>query len=210
MKCRHCGNKVLGDAKYCSLCGNLVTGGKILVNRTHVENPIDENKKNSGRQLYYDNNTKKYSDGVGSKNKSGVGCLVVFLIIFFVPFISIFVGVFSFLGSFANTDTIEVGNEEITSLYSIVGEMDICSFSSNSSDYEGYVSIEYCDSDLEESHIDEYVEYLIDEEEFVLASDYNSVILLKDSEDVGYQLVVTIDYDNNVFEYEKVPYSEYR
>ena len=30
MKCRHCGNKVLGDAKYCTLCGNLVDGAKML------------------------------------------------------------------------------------------------------------------------------------------------------------------------------------
>jgi hypothetical protein len=209
MKCRHCGNKVLGEAKYCTLCGNLVSGGKKIVKRTEVENPIDENKRQSSKKLYYDNSTNKYSGSVGSNNKNGIGCLVFLVLIAIFPFFIVGMSIFSIFDSFQADDYITVGNEDIPSLYSVVGEVEICSYSSEQSTGESFVSIEYCDSGLDVLDVDSYVDYLIENENFQIANDYNSTILVRDAFDYGYQIVVKIDYDSYQFEYQKVLSSEF-
>lgn len=210
MKCRHCGNKVLGDAKYCTLCGNLVDGGKTVVTRTEVENPLESNKKDSSRKLYYDNNTyKNKGRGVGSSKTNNSGCLIAFLIILFLPLGAFFTILFSFFGVLESSEFIEIGDEEIASLYYLYDDVNTCSYSSQSGYDEESISIKYCGDDLKDSYFEEYVYYLVEEEDFKIYDDYGSVVLIREAEESGYQIVVTVSSSTDTIKYEKVEDSEY-
>lgn len=208
MKCRHCGNKVLGEAKYCTLCGNPVDGSKTIVTRTVVENPIEEmsKEKEQGRKLYYDNNTRRYGGSVGNNttSKGGIGCLIVFLIVFFLPFIGVFVGVFSFFDSFQSEEYVEFGEDMIPTIYEVLGnKSSICSYSSTSYDMEEKLIVEYCEDEVSLEDYNEYVNYLIDSEDFYDVEAHGVRILRKDSLDDNLEIVININYDTNTITYEK-------
>lgn len=210
MKCRHCGNKVLGEAKYCSSCGNPVNGkADPNFNRTVVANPIEDmaKEKQSGSKLYYDNSSSNYRRtgyvGSNATSKSGVGCLIVFFVIFFSMFFGIFGFIFSMFDSFASKEFIEFGIDSIPTLYELNGESNVCSYSSSSSNSEGEIIMEYCgDSDYDDL-FEEYVDYLTDSEDFEMISNGDVIRLVKLSDEEGYMLVVDLDYNNNSITYTK-------
>ena len=222
MKCRHCGNNVLGDAKYCTLCGNPVNSNKKTVTRTVVDNPIENmnNGRNNGRKLYYDdstvnNNGRGYHGTVGSNysNKSNVGCLIAFFVVFFIPFISIFVGVFSLIGSFKTEAFVDFGEDMIPTVYEALGEgLDVCSYSSSSDGIEKELVVEYCSSDTDEydEQFKEYVDYLIENNDFLVLDTFSDdmIVLRKESDDSGLEIVIEIDYEHNIITYDKRYISE--
>ncbi len=207
MKCRHCGNKVLGEVKYCTLCGNPVDGSKTIVTRTVVENPIDENKNQvtSGRQLYYDNNSRRINVGVGSNyNKSGAGCLIVVILFFLIPFIGMFIFMMNIFGSFNTEEYVEFGSDQIPTVYNMFDEkFSVCSYSSSTSSDEMNLTVEYCDSDFTNEMLEEYVDYLIEEENFEEKTVNNDIYLVRKSDDIGFEISIQIIYSSKTIAYDK-------
>ncbi len=206
MKCRHCGNKVLGDAKFCTLCGNPVDGSKTIVTRTTVENPIDEvkNNENSGRKLYYDNNSSRIYGKVGSNyNKSGAGCVFAILL-FLIPTFSMIFFVTNMFGSFNTEEYVNFGSDQIPTMYEMFDEkFSICSYSSSTSSGNMSLIVEYCDSDLTEEMLRNYYDYLIEEEEYVENTFDDGVYLIKESEDMGFEISIQITYSTKTVKYYK-------
>lgn len=215
MKCKHCGNPVLGDAKFCTLCGNPVDGREVVNTRTTVDNETNVTSNGTGRKLYYDTTTPKRMVGttgtIGNNfaGSKGVGCLVVFLIFFFTIFFGIFGFVFSMFSMFNNEKVIELGEDEIPTIY---GAFDkggkICSYSSQSSGLEETIVLEYCDNQLVRDDYEEYIEYLVDDEGFEEVETIGMKKVRKDSEDSSYEIVIAIDYNTGSVVYDKRVYSE--
>ena len=207
MKCRHCGNKILGDVKFCTLCGNPVGNSSSLM----TENVSMNNTVNVGgtkRKLYYDTDSSNVNidlgtiRAVGSNNatKAGCGCLGIFFAFFFIMFFGIFIFVFSFMNSFESKKYFEFGEDVVPTVYEVVGKFNTCSYSSSSTGLDKEIIIEYCDNDFGVEEIREYIDYLVEEEGFEYLSDS---ALEKDSLDTGYKIVVRISSDDSTISYEK-------
>ena len=211
MKCRHCGNNILGEAKYCSSCGNPVNG-KVdpSFNRTVVANPIEEmaKEKKSGSRLYYDNSSSNYRRngyvGSNATSKSSVGCLIVFLMIFFSVFFGAFGFIFSAFDSFGSKEFIEFAEDSIPTLYELNGESNACSYSTIRNDNEEEVVMEYCDDSDYGELFEDYKKYLIATEDFEIISSDDVIKLGKLSDEEGYMLIVELDYINETITYTKV------
>lgn len=216
MKCKHCGNPILGDAKFCTLCGKPVDGREIVDTNTTVDNQTIATANGIGRKLYYDTTTPKRMAGttgtIGNNfaGSKGVGCLIVFLIFFFTMFFGMFGFVFSMFSMFNNEKVIELGKDEIPTIYGVFDKGGkVCSYSSQSSGLEETIVLGYCDNQLVRVDYEEYIEYLVDDEGFEEVETTGMKKVRKDSKDSSYEIVIAIDYNTGTVVYNKRVYSEY-
>lgn len=211
MKCRHCGNNILGDVKFCTLCGNPVDGENVL----NTNNTVGSSSK---RKLYYDNNSPKVHGNIGNVgtsfgngNKGCIGCFVVFFIMIFIMVMGILGFVMTSFNSFKDKEFIEFGADTMPTLFELFGVSEICSVSSEMGIEENEIVLEYCNKE-DNNYGDlfkKYVDHLIDNENFEMIQDGTITILKKESEDEGLDLIIEVDYSNNSISYNKEYSDEY-
>ena len=196
MRCVHCGNNILGNPKFCTCCGQPMNGGNAYV------------QSNGKRQLYYTNgyNNEGTYNNVSPNSKGSKGIFIffgIFMAIMGLPIMLIAIFSFVFMGSMDKIDYVEFDNVSIPTIYTVLGERDVCSAGNMGSLENENMEIGYCDP-LMDKEIAEYFKYLVDEEGFVYNNEYYIVKYLEDD------MIVTVRVmdDNSTLYYETYHFSQ--
>lgn len=214
MKCKYCGNPIEEKANFCTACGKPVDGKENVNIVQDVDQKDNVTSEGTGRKLYYDTNSSKEEIGgniVGNNYSSskGGGLLIFIAIFFIVVFLGTFVSSLVLLGSFNNKKVIELGTDEITTIYGAFDKgRKICSYSVSSSGAEEKVELRYCDSQLVRADYDKYADYLVENEGFEELNDSGKKKVRKYSKDYSYEIVVILDSNSSTIIYDKRDFSD--
>lgn len=185
MYCGNCGNKVKPEDGFCGNCGN----------------PLNKvNYGNSNPQVpNYNVETKK--KGNGTALAIIIPIVVVLAIIGFIA--GVFIIILTLLSSEANKDYVDLSGDEVPTINYVIGERNICSYDSSYSGDEMEITYEYCDNDLTADELDEYIDYLIENEGFTDMITYPSTNLVKESDNSDMYIGVEIYKNSNTIIYYK-------
>ena len=192
MYCRRCGNKIEGNHKYCKYCG--------------IEIPSKMSYEYPG---YPTNETINTT----TKQKKNIGAVLLALI---VPFIAIVIiitiigMIFKFtIGTLDEKQTQEYVNfndYQIPTVYKILGEKDICSYKTSSSDLTKELEFFYCKNESNEEDLTKYAEHLAKNEKFAIEKNFNRITLKKELKDKG-NIKIEIDIINSAIKYYYTTYN---
>ena len=101
---------------------------------------------------------------------------------------------------------ITFGDEDIPTIYAVVGERKVISVGSGITDKFSYTKVTYDEDVISNDDVAEYVSHLKDEEDFVVTENESNLLqLAKESEEEGELLLVNImkENDSTVIEYRK-------
>lgn len=194
MFCRNCGYKLMESDFNCPKCGvkagelpgvNYVPGAPVLVSSTN-------------------NNSNKFP------------VWAIILLVILGIFALLFIGFIFLLAVVIATDDglytdeelanyVYVDGDKIPTLNKLVTSYELCELPSTDDYYtETVVTYSYCDSLLDDDALDEYAEELIDDYDYEeWEPDYDRM-LVKESTDDGYIIVIDIDYDDHYIYYTKM------
>ena len=181
MFCPNCGQQANANNKFCENCGQ----------------PLDINIPNNSSNGEVVNTPKKV-------NKKAVAIALIIPLIFIILIVGSigFVAwlVFSSLGDIQTKEYIEFGDAEIPTVYSVLGEKNVCSYNSETTYSGKVVHYQYCDGELNYDEYNKYISYLLENEDF-LGSNTNSYVVLQKDADDEQTILVKIDKANNEIVY---------
>lgn len=190
MKCPNCGNEILGDSNHCSSCGkqvNNIPSNIDIINRS--KNKIDafENKVNSQNK---NTSFRKFF------------LRMLFVIIIFISLYN-FILIISqnYISADFRKEFINIGEDKIPSAYPMFGKVKICGVSFNEG-YQTGMSFKFCDSEVSQEMLDDYLDFLIEEGYEVIESEYSRSVY-KYANDENFILVVSVDYTDSFLNYER-------
>ncbi len=194
MFCGNCGKKFESNEQFCSNCGykreTIQVGGYGMNGNVQPNQPIQPVKKSGA-----------------------VGCAIVGVVAFLILVVGfivfVFAIVFTVLNEMKTQEYVNLGDDEIPTIYKIFDEeMNICSVSTSTSGKEVKYKHGYCTS-VNEKYFDEYFDYLIEEEDFMELTTYGTRVIGKESVDDGYIIEIRIQsYETLVFEKKKGTYED--
>ena len=185
MYCGNCGNKVKPEDSFCGNCGNSLN--KVNYGNSNPQVPN------------YNVETKK--KGNGTALAIIIPIVVVLAIIGFIA--GVFIIILALLGSEANKDYVDLSGDEVPTIYYVIGEKNICNYDSSYNGDEMEITYEYCDNELTADELDEYIEYLIENEGFTDMITYPSTNLVKESDNSDMYIGVEIYKNSNTIIYYK-------
>lgn len=213
MKCKHCGNSITGDVNFCTSCGKPVDMKENVDLVQNVDKKENVAPEENGRKLYYDTTS---SEDIGTINAIGndysgskIDGLFGLFAIIFATIVSVLMLVtlisgFSMDSLFRNKKVIELGTDEITTIYGAIDKgKKICSYSISGSGTKEKVKLGYCDNHLVQADYDKYVDYLVNEEGFEEVSVSGKKKVRKYFNDYSYEIVVTIDSNASTIIYDR-------
>ncbi len=184
MYCSNCGKKANDSNKFCENCGQ----------------PLDNVTSNSSNG--------EVVKTLGNVNKKAVAIAIIIPIIFVIIIVgtigAIVWLVFSSLGNIQTTEYVELGDDEIPTIYNVLGEKRLCSYNSETSYNGRIIHYQYCDGELNYDEYDEYISYLLGKEDFLGSNNNSYVVLQKNSVDDEQIILVKIDKYTNEISYSKI------
>ncbi len=163
MYCPNCGNE-MKDNNFCTKCGY---SKKETNNSPAQVVPAPTNPKRS--------------------SKGGVAIVIIIAVLIILAFVGMFVAIFVFtfkaVIGISTKEFIEMNDVKIPSIYKVTGTKHrICGTSFSIGSGEGYMTLNFC-SELTDKELKEYVDYLIDEEDYELYEGSDEYNLRKESGD---------------------------
>lgn len=200
MFCRNCGNSLKEGTNFCPNCGSSVrdlpdkgelkstTKGDIEVSAKNIQDPLVVKME---QQSVVNPNINQNVRNVKKNSfpKWGIA-LIVCCVCVILAFLGGILGlVFGFLGKYKTMEYIELGNDEIPTIYKIIGEKKVCSVNSKTSGDYSYEVLSYCEDEITTSEMNRYAEYLQTIGYLVVDSN----VLGKYSVDSGYAVFIEIN-----------------
>lgn len=170
MFCENCGNKLEKDDLFCKSCGN-------KLNRNEIKK-VRPKKTNPGRSLA----TKITFIILGVCSLFVIGLIAFILII---------------LNSFETKSYITMGKDQIPTIYGAVGKRNVTSFSAEFDSTSSFKKVTYSIDEFEEDDMDEINEFLLLEGYELVINLNSTYTYLKESNEIGKVLLITIDYTDN-------------
>ena len=180
---------------YCPNCGNDMKGNKFCTKCGYSK---DAPSTNTVQATPAPTNPTKSSKG-------GIAVVIIIAVLFILAFIGIFVAIFFFtfkeMIGISTKEFIEMNDIKIPSVYKVTGtKHKICGTSFSISSSEGNMSLKFCE-ELTEKEVQEYIDYLVDEENYELYEGSDEYNLKKESD--GYYIYVAVRRDSINYSYSK-------
>lgn len=191
MYCIKCGNKLEAKNKYCTKCGY----------------PTNSNIQSSNNVNQYPNYQEKPKTNVAAIIITIVSALVIIGIIVLFIF-AIFFTVKEALTEFETLEYVTFENDRIPTIYHVIGEKDICNISTSDNITSTQYNLTYCSNSLTKSEMNDYLDYLIENENFTEVENTYDRTIIKDSYDTNMKIKISIDYyEESITYYKHYEYS---
>lgn len=195
MYCINCGREWKDGEVYCGSCGALRSSQIVNQNVNNVNSSVPQTKK--GLPTW----------AIILIIVGGVILVGIIGLLLLVFFIFVAIDSASFDSVYGQTESyVYVGSEEIPTLYEFDMEYELCGYPEYDYDEnEESVEYSYCDAYLDTEVFDDYLDYLIDEYDFIEKGEDSEIrTVYKYTCDNCYYISVSVDYYDETIEYTSV------